>query len=173
MKYLLLLIFAIATAAVAFPQDSIVYRVIFIGDDHKTNAEQQKIFLHAAGEILEKKTTVFFLDENQYLQGQVSADSREGSAARRLLRLQYEPTRAKGGNVYSMSANHVWNKAGAGDSKKIDTDSLLKITPGEACPDPVEISIRSAFSLRVRPRDDPETDSEPPTRMPCWRCPLS
>ncbi|MGZ8550163.1 MAG: BamA/TamA family outer membrane protein [Chitinophagaceae bacterium] len=146
MKYLLLLIFPIATAAVAFPQDSILYRVIFIGDDNKINAGQQKIFLHAAGQVLEKKTTVFFLDESQYLQGQVSADSREGSAARRLLRSQYEPIRAKGGNVYFMSANHVWNKAGAGDNKKIDTDSLLKIIPGEACPDPVEINLTDSLT---------------------------
>jgi hypothetical protein len=147
MKYLLLPILAMVATAVAFPQDSVRYRVIFIGADDKMNVEQQKIFLHAAGNILEKKTTVFFLDENQYLQGQVSVDSREGRAARNLLRSQYEPMQAKGGNVYFISANHLWNQAGARDNKKTGIDSLLKITPGIACPDPVEINLTDSLTI--------------------------
>src|SRR5687768_9271328 len=123
MKYLLSLIFTITITAAGFAQDSIRYRVIFISDAGKMTAEQQKIFQHAADNVLEKGTTVFYLDNNQYLQGKIEADSKEGRAARNILRSQYNPMRAKGASVYFIAANAAWNKLG---SEKKDIDSLLK-----------------------------------------------
>jgi hypothetical protein len=144
MKYLLSLIFTIAIAAAGFAQDSIRYRVIFIGDAGKMNAEQQKIFQHAVNNVLDKSTTVFYLDNNQYLQGKVPADSKDGRAARNILRSQYNPMRAKGASVYFIAANPAWNKLG---SEKKDIDSLLKTTPGNNCPDPVEINLTDSLTI--------------------------
>ena len=147
MKYLLLLIFINIITTAGFAQDSIRYRVIFIGDEGEMNAEQQKILQHAANNILEGRTTTFFLNENKYLQGKVQVDSKEGRTAQKILRSQYESMRAKGAGVYFISANHEWNKMGTGGTGKKDTDSLLKIVPGNACPDPVEINLTDNLTI--------------------------
>lgn len=146
MKYLLGLIFTFTITVAGFAQDSIRYRVIFIGDNGKVNAEQQKIFQHAANNVLEKRTTVFYLDNNQYLQGKIPADSKEGRTSLSILRSQYEPMRAKGASVYFIAANPGWNKLGLHGSEKKDIDSLLKTTP-TTCPDPVEINLTDSLTI--------------------------
>ena len=147
MKYLLLLIFTTVITAAGFAQDSIRYRVIFMGDNKKMDAEGQKVFQHAANNILESRTTVFFMDDNQYLQGKLSPGSKDEKAAKVILRSQYEPIKAKEANVYSIVANHQWNKMGAEKAGKSDVDSLLKIVPGNACPDPVEINLTDSLAI--------------------------
>src|SRR5688500_5646784 len=149
MKYLLLPILTITIAVAGFAQDSIRYRVIFIGDAGKMNEEQRKVFQHATNNILEKRTTIFYLDENLYLEGKAGPDSKEGRAARNILRLQYESLETKEVNVYFISANQDWNKPGTVATKKISTDSLLKIAPGNACPDPVEINLADSLTIIV------------------------
>ena len=122
MKYLLLLIFTTVITAAGFAQDSIRYRVIFMGDNKKMDAEGQKVFQHAANNILESRTTVFFMDDNQYLQGKLSPGSKDEKAAKVILRSQYEPIKAKEANVYSIVANHQWNKMKA-EAGKSDVDT--------------------------------------------------
>ena len=164
MKYLLSLILTLIITAPGFAQDSIRYRVIFMGDAvplalaNGMNEEQPVILRHAAAAILQNKTTVFYLDENKYLQGNIPADSKEGRTAQKNLRLQYEMMRAKGANVYFISASHHWNKMGTEVSEKIkqqvtyqkeEADSLLKIVPGNVCPDPVELKLTDSLTIIV------------------------
>lgn len=147
MKYLLLLIVSVTTALAGFAQDSIRYRIIFIGEGGKTNTAQQEIFQHAATNILKSKTTVFYLDDSKYLQGKVAAASKEARTSLNTIRLQYEPMRAKGADVYFISANQAWNKMSTAERGKNDVDSLLKVTTGNACPDPVEINITDSLTI--------------------------
>lgn len=153
MKYLPGLLLTILITTMGFAQDSIRYRIIFIGDATKMDAGEEKILQHATGNILEGKTTLFYLDENKYLRGKISPDSREGVAAQKALRSLYEPLRAKGANIYFISANNEWNKLATERPGKIkysireETDSLLRITPGNACPDPVEINLTDSLTI--------------------------
>ena len=71
----------------------------------------------------------------------------------RSLRSLYEPLRAKGANIYFVSANNEWNKLATESSGKIkysikeEADSLLRITPGNTCPDPVEINLTDNLTI--------------------------
>ncbi len=100
MKYLLSQILTLIITVPGFAQDSIRYRVIFMGDAvplalaNGMNEKQPVILRHAAAAILQNKTTVFYLDENLYLQGNIPADSKEGRTAQNNLRLQYEMMKA-------------------------------------------------------------------------------
>ena len=164
MKYLLSLILTLIITAPGSAQDSIRYRVIFIGENvpvalaNGMNEQQQVILRHAAAAILENKTTVFYLDENKYLRGKIPAVSKEGRTAQNNLRLQYEMMRDRGANVYFISANQHVNKMGTEGLEKIklqaplqieEADSLLKITPGNACPDPVEMNLNDSLTIIV------------------------
>ncbi len=158
MKYLLSLILNIVITASCFAQDSIRYRVIFMGNSGKINEEQSTILRHAAASILKNKTTVFYLDENKYLQGNIPADSKEGRTAQNNLRLQFEMMRTRGANVYFISGNQQFNKMGTEGLVKIkrqstlqkeEADSLLKISPENTCPDPVELILTDNLTIIV------------------------
>ncbi|MGZ8558945.1 MAG: BamA/TamA family outer membrane protein [Chitinophagaceae bacterium] len=164
MKCLLYLVISFVITAPGFAQDSIRYRVIFMGDAvpfalaNGMNKEQQEILRHAAAAILEHKTTVFYLDENKYLQGKIPAVSKESKTAQNNLRLQYEMMRDRGARIYFISANQEFNKMGTEGLEKIkrqaplqkeEADSLLKMTPGNACPDPVEMNLTDSLTIIV------------------------
>ena len=61
MKALILMLVAISMLSMAQSQDSVRYRVIFIGDAGEMNAEQQKSLEYAANHIIPGKTSVFYL----------------------------------------------------------------------------------------------------------------
>ena len=134
-----------------FTQDSIRYRIILIGETEKMNANEEKLLQHAGGNILKNKTTVFYLDENKYLQGNVSPDSREWKTAQTAIRQLYEPLRDKGASVYFMAANSEWNKLATTKGKyslQEEVDSLLRIVPNGACPDPIDFNLEYNRSCR-------------------------
>ncbi|EOR96483.1 Surface antigen (D15) precursor [Arcticibacter svalbardensis MN12-7] len=136
----------------AAAQDSIVQRVIFIGDAGEINYEQETVIPYAANHILSGKTTVIYLGDNIYPRGIGLEGSPEQESTRQILRSQYEPMRAKGAPVYFVPGNHDWDRMAELGLAKIkaqwqfldsQNDPLLKLVPANGCPDPVEIPISS------------------------------
>ncbi|RXK85861.1 BamA/TamA family outer membrane protein [Filimonas effusa] len=137
-------------------QDSLLYRVVLIGDAGEMNTEQQKALQHAAGHIAGGKTVVLFLGDNIYPRGMGLPGSAEEAATQQILRSQYEPMRAKGAPVYFLPGNHDWDRMGPLGLAKIKSqwqflesqgDSLLKLIPANGCPDPVEIPLTDSLVI--------------------------
>lgn len=133
-----------------FAQDSVVNRVIFIGDAGEINFKQETIIPLAAALVLKGKTTVMFLGDNIYPSGMGLPGSKEELETALILRSQYEPMRAADAPVYFIPGNHDWDKMGKQGLAKIraqgnfldaQQDSLLQLVPKNGCPDPVEIPI--------------------------------
>lgn len=156
MKQLLLLLLLGAAATYGHAQDSIRYRVIFIGDAGEMNTEQQKSLQHAANHIITGKTSVFYLGDNIYPHGMGLPGTKEEEAGRQILQSQYLPMRAKGAPVYFTPGNHDWDRMGPKGLAKIKQqwqyldergDSLLKLIPANGCPDPVEIPLTDSLTI--------------------------
>lgn len=139
-----------------FAQDSVMNRVIFIGDAGEINFKQETIIPLAADLVLKGKTTVLFLGDNIYPRGMGLPGSAEESETAEILRSQYEPMRAKGAPVYFIPGNHDWDKMGReglakiraqGDFLTAQQDSLLKLIPEHGCPDPIEIPISNELVI--------------------------
>ena len=157
MKYLFfILAFQLLARHCAQAQDSIRYRVIFIGDAGEMNERQRLDLQHAASDILPGKTTVVYLGDNIYPRGMGLPGSKDEEAGKAVLRSQYEPMRAKGAPVYFVPGNHDWDRMGPEGLAKIRAqgefleeqgDPLLKLIPANGCPDPVEISLTDSLTL--------------------------
>ncbi len=157
MKLLLnILAFTLGFFVTGLGQDSIRYRVIFIGDAGEMNATQQKALLDAADKIIPNKTTVMYLGDNIYPRGFGLTGSKEEQRSREILASQYKPMRAKGASVYFIPGNHDWDKMGPKGLAKIKRqwqfleeqgDSLLKLIPANGCPDPVAIDLTDNLTI--------------------------
>lgn len=156
MRQLLLLLLLGATSATVYAQDSIRYRVIFIGDAGEMNPEQQKALQHAANHILTGKTSVFYLGDNIYPHGMGLPGTKEETDGQQILQSQYLPMRAKQAPVYFVPGNHDWDRMGPKGLAKIKRqwqyldergDSLLKLIPANGCPDPVEINLTDSLTI--------------------------
>lgn len=156
MKQLLLLLLLSTAATAVCAQDSIRYRVIFIGDAGEMNAEQQKSLQHAANHIITGKTSVFYLGDNIYPHGMGLPGTKDETAGEAILQSQYLPMRAKGAPVYFTPGNHDWDRMGPKGLAKIKRqwqyldergDSLLKLIPANGCPDPVEIPLTDSLTI--------------------------
>ena len=149
LKALLVIISSLLIETV-FAQDTVVNRVIFIGDAGEINFKQETIIPLAADLVLKGKTTVMFLGDNIYPYGMGLPGSDEELETSEILRSQFKPMRAKEAPVYFIPGNHDWDKSGKHGLAKIraqgeflaaQEDSLLKLIPAHGCPDPTELSI--------------------------------
>ncbi len=131
-------------------QESIQYRIIFIGDAGKINTQQKAVIGHAASQVIAGKTSVIYLGDNIYPRGFGLPGSETARSTGNVLRSQYEPMRSKGAPVYFIPGNHDWDRSGSKGLLKIkyqgqflqeQGDSLLQLVPANGCPDPVEIEI--------------------------------
>ncbi len=158
MKYTLFLLLCLFFTSGIRAQDSVKYRIIFIGDAGEMNPTQAQALDHAANHILTGKTMVMYLGDNIYPHGMGLAESSDEDKREdiRILRSQYERMRAKGAPVYFLPGNHDWDKTGVDGLAKIQRqwrflqsrgDSLLKLIPPNGCPDPVEITINDQLAI--------------------------
>jgi predicted aconitase with swiveling domain len=139
-------------------QPSITARVIFIGDAGEIDPEQSQIINHAAGQILQGKTTVVYLGDNIYPKGMGLPGSLEEQQTKDILRSQFQPMRQKAAAVYFIPGNHDWDKSGPlglakvqaqGTFLQAQNDSLLKMLPANGCPGPVLIPLTPSLSIVV------------------------
>lgn len=131
-------------------QDSIVKRVIFIGDAGEIDAQQNNVLSEAAMQVINGKTTVMYLGDNIYPKGMGLPGSIEEVTTQQILQKQFTPFRSKGAPVYFIPGNHDWDRMGKMGLEKIQAqsqylqqqgDSLLKMLPANGCPDPFELNI--------------------------------
>ncbi|HZI52535.1 MAG TPA: hypothetical protein VFD56_02475, partial [Chitinophagaceae bacterium] len=146
MKFCLSFIFCSVVSIAGFNQDSIAYRIIFIGDATGKGAEEQKILQHAMTNVVGGKTSVIYSDENSYLRGKVLPGSKRAKDIQQIWQSQYQPMRTRGANVYFFPGNHEWNNAPAKEMEKfkwleqyatLQPDSLVKFIYGWHCPEPM------------------------------------
>ena len=95
-----------------FAQDSVLYRVILIGDAGEIDKEQQALIPDAASKILKNKTTTLFLGDNIYPKGMGLPGTKDELRGQMILRSQFEPLRKQGSSVYFIPGNHDWDKSG-------------------------------------------------------------
>ena len=112
--FILLLIFGISKG-----QDSIIHRVILIGDAGEINHKQTPVIKNASDHVLESKTTVLYLGDNIYPAGIGLPGSAEEEETKNILRSQFIPMRAKKASVYFIPGNHDWDKSGKKGLEKI------------------------------------------------------
>ncbi len=151
--YLLLSLFAFAKSQA---QDSVLQRIIFIGDAGEINPEQSTVIPDAAHLILPQKTTVLFLGDNVYPTGMGLPGSRNADATKKILQSQFAPMRSRGAAVYFIPGNHDWDRMGKDGLAKIreqgkfiaaQNDSLLKLVPENGCPGPTEINVSDSLVI--------------------------
>jgi hypothetical protein len=139
-------------------QDSILQRIIMIGDAGEMDKEQLALIPAASNMILPNKTTVIYLGDNIYPRGMGLPGSSEEQTTKAILRSQYKPMRDKGAPVYFIPGNHDWDKEGKNGLAKIkqqwlfleeQQDSLLKLLPPDGCPGPTEINISEDLVIIV------------------------
>jgi UDP-2,3-diacylglucosamine pyrophosphatase LpxH len=158
MKAFFFFILTLCCASLHAQPDSIISRVIFIGDAGEMDAGQSAVIKHAAGNVLKGKTIVMFLGDNIYPKGIGLPGSAEEAETKAILRSQFTPMRAKGSPVYFIPGNHDWDKSGRqglakikrqGEYLKEQQDSLLALVPPNGCPDPVAIQVSPQLTIIV------------------------
>jgi hypothetical protein len=139
-------------------QDSILQRIIMIGDAGEIDKDQQAVIPAASHLILPNKTTVIYLGDNIYPRGMGLPGSPEETLSKAILESQYKPMRNKGAPVYFIPGNHDWDDEGKNGLAKIkqqwswlegQSDSLLKLLPPDGCPGPTEINISEELVIIV------------------------
>ncbi|MCW3116460.1 MAG: surface antigen precursor [Chitinophagaceae bacterium] len=150
------LAFFFIASVTSFSQDSVRYRIIFIGDAGEINPKQQTIIPDAAKHIIAGKTTVMYLGDNVYPHGMGLPGSVEEETTKKILQSQFVPMRSKGAPVYFIPGNHDWDRMGKQGLSKIkeqwnylnaQKDSLLQLVPANGCPGPVEINVSDSLTI--------------------------
>ncbi|WP_221392496.1 metallophosphoesterase [Dyadobacter sp. NIV53] len=158
MKYYLYLFFILSGFTASFGQDSIRYRVIFVGDAGEMNPKQQKALHQAADLIIPEKTIVMFLGDNIYPHGMGLPGDDDELVTQQVLKSQFSPMRAKGAPTYFVPGNHDWDRSGKEGLAKIkrqgqflgeQSDPQLKLLPANGCPDPVALNLSDSLTVIV------------------------
>jgi hypothetical protein len=175
-KLLYCLLFLIPCAVKA--QDTVVQRIIYIGDAGEADKQQGGVLTHAQGKIIPGKTTVIYLGDNIYPTGMGLPGSKEEKETEGILQSQYQPMRSKGAPVYFIPGNHDWDRMGPQGLAKMkrqweyiseQKDSLLKVVPENGCPGPFEIKISdnlvviafdSEWWVYIYSKENPDADCD-------------
>lgn len=156
LKKIITLLFPILITSVPYAQDSIRYRMIFIGDAGEINPQQKTVLSDAANHIIKNKTSVMYLGDNIYPRGMGLPGSKEEVETKQILQSQFKPMRQNGAPVYFIPGNHDWDKMGPKGLAKIKTqwqyleeqhDTLLKMLPPNGCSGPVEINVSDSLVI--------------------------
>jgi len=152
---LLLVLWGLLPDAVA-QNDSVVHRIILIGDAGQKNKAQAEVIRSASSKVLQQKTTTVFLGDNIYSRGIGLPGAKDAEDTRQTLRSQFVPFRENGASVFFIPGNHDWDKMGPLGLAKIkqqwqylndQQDSLLKLFPPDGCPDPIAVKLPGNVTL--------------------------
>jgi hypothetical protein len=137
-------------------QDSILHRIILVGDAGVIDRQQKLVIGSAVEKVIPGKTTVIYLGDNVYYTGMSMNGGKEEEEGRTILQSQFQPMRARGAAVYFVPGNHDWDRSGKDGLEKIkrqwsyldeQNDSLLKMVPANGCPDPYEINVSAGVTI--------------------------
>src|SRR5690606_21311713 len=129
-------------------QDSVRYRIIFVGEE----TEPGDPFLeHSLSQSIPGRTLLLFLDENNFLSAEAKPGSKEAQREGNRFREIVEVARAKNIPAFFI-ANPGWNPLLTADGKNPDKetrDSILKGNPPLPCPDPIELLTDDQLAIVV------------------------
>lgn len=137
-------------------QDSVLARMLFIGDAGEMDHPQAVLIRDAARQVIPGRTTVLFLGDNIYPRGMGLSGTPEEDAGKRILQSQFLPMRQQGAAVYFVPGNHDWDKMGPQGLAKVQAawryiqdqqDSLLGMWPKDGCPDPAVIPVTDSLII--------------------------
>lgn len=137
-------------------QDSVLHRLILIGDAGEQYSSQKLVMSQAASHTLPGKTSTLFLGDNIYKRGIGLPGSPEQEKTEAILRSQFQPFRQAGARVWFIPGNHDWDRMGKLGLAKIkrqwqylqeQDDTLLQLVPPDGCPDPVAIPLADSLVL--------------------------
>jgi predicted aconitase with swiveling domain len=149
-------IFLFSFSSKAQVPSTVVSRVVFIGDAGEIDPEQSQVITHAAGQVLQGKTTVVYLGDNIYPRGMGLPGSVAEKETQDILRSQFSPMRAQGAKVYFIPGNHDWDKSGPQGLEKIQAQSAflstqqdpdLRMVPENGCPGPILLPLSENLSI--------------------------
>ena len=145
----LALLVLLCMACLSLPaQDSVRYRIIFVGEE----TEPGDPFLeHSLSQSIPGRTLLLFLDENKFLSAESKPGSKEAQREGNRFREIVEVARAKNIPAFFI-ANPGWNPLLSADGHKPDKetrDSILKGNPSLPCPDPVELPVTDQLAIVV------------------------
>lgn len=130
--------------------DSIVSRLVLIGDAGELDLQQDGVINNATTQVIKGATTVFYLGDNIYPRGMGLPGSKEEQQTKDIITSQFKPFRALDAPVYFIPGNHDWDKSGPlglekvrrqGDFLKEQNDKRLALVPQNGCPGPYEIQL--------------------------------
>ncbi len=144
-------------AVILNPEDTIVSRVVLIGDAGAlVNGEQPVIAAVRKHIPLNEKTTVVFLGDNLYRVGLPDEQSVYYQEARSALDTQVNLVNRTPARAYFIPGNHDWDNGGPGgwaavlrQQRYIDaiSNETIQFHPKEGCPGPVAVDISDSVVL--------------------------
>lgn len=153
MKVFLYIFACLLTTTVS--AQSLVKRIILIGDAGEINNKQSSI-IHKAAELIKKDSTLmFFLGDNIYPSG-MGLEGIEKEEGIKSLDSQFEPFRDENVPVYFLAGNHDWNVSRPGGLEKLKAqedylnsrqDEYLQLIPKAGEPGPVSMPIDDGFTI--------------------------
>ncbi len=158
--FALLLLVAAPFLAAAQSDDSLVSKIILIGDAGELAADRRHTVVEAVGktEQIDKKTTIIYLGDNLYRHGLPFEQMPEYMATRAVLDSQANITRFGPNMVYFIPGNHDWMNSNPGGFDAVlrqqrYLQSLgrknLKFLPEDGCPGPEEIDLGNDIVLVI------------------------
>ena len=138
-------------------QDTILSRIILIGDGGKLTKGKHPVVDAVKKTIpLDKKTTILFLGDNLYKSGLPDDQSAEYNQAKTILDSQLSIADNTPAIVYMIPGNHDWDNAGRDGYAAIVRQQLyvdnwrnnnVNFYPKDGCPGPEEISLGTDITL--------------------------
>ncbi|PWG82224.1 BamA/TamA family outer membrane protein [Pararcticibacter amylolyticus] len=156
MKKLSIAVFLLIVSLKALAQDSVLYRVILIGDAGEMDPQQKNIITDAAKRALAGRSAAVYLGDNIYPSGIGLPGSKDEETTKAILKSQYLPLRNAGIPVFFIPGNHDWDRSGPLGLEKVkrqwaflneQNDSLLRMLPPDGCPDPVAINFSENLTM--------------------------
>lgn len=173
-KYVLICCLVIFRSILLPAQDSILHRIILVGDAGEIHSGQSSLLRQASDLVLAGRSTTVFLGDNIYPRGMGLPGSRDEERSKQILKSQFQPFRSKHAAVFFIPGNHDWDNSGRFGLEKVkaewkfihdQADDSLSFLPADGCPDPVAVQLTpnlamiafdSEWWLNPKGNNDPE-----------------
>lgn len=164
------------------PADSVVHRLILIGDAGRLHEGKNAVIdaVTAQYNFDNYRTTLLYLGDNIYPNGLPDEQSANYDGKAAVLRYQVAPGLGKKSNVILIPGNHDWDQGGPdgwaairrqGNWLKNLNAPNIRLLPADGCPGPEEVPLGNNMVLIVfdtqwalHPYDKPGLDSDCPCR---------
>lgn len=157
-KIAVLAVFAAFFQQTAMAQDSVLQRIILIGDAGELKQGHNMVIdaVKQRFDLNKGNNTVLFLGDNIYPKGMPSELTKNYPEAKAIIDYQINLVRGTNATGYIIPGNHDWRKEGPGgwetvrnQQRYVDSQYLpnVQFIPKEGCPGPVGVELGSSILL--------------------------